>query len=220
MLDVNLTITADTLSPSLRLTADGMAVSRILPVIARSVRNSMRENFDALEDERPNQLGGTRTHYYSRARALTSYYIEGDSAVVFTTKVGTNLRYYGGTVEAGANPSYITGQPTKYLTIPATAESYGKRAADFPELEVLWGRNGPYGLGRVTRRTITRGDSFGVSHAQSVEVLFWLRKSVTVPADPSMLPDASVVEENAYSDFGAYMDALWRREDRRDYREE
>jgi hypothetical protein len=188
-----------------------MDLDQVLPVMARSVYRSMRGNFQELESTRPNQMGGKRTHYYAEARRDMTIVYEGDTAIVGTTLVGTNLRYFGGTVKAGANPSYISGKPTKFLTIPATAESYGRRAADFPELEVLFGRNGPYALARVERRTIARGDTYGVSGAKSVEILFWLKSSVTVQPDESMLPDPSGLNEAVKSDVNDYVGMLWRR---------
>jgi len=36
-------------------------------------------------------------------------------------------RFYGGTIKAGSGTSWVTGAPTRYLTIPARAEAYGYR---------------------------------------------------------------------------------------------
>jgi hypothetical protein len=195
-------VVEDTATPALERIAAGLTSEELLPRFGRSVMHAMQENFDELEETRPNKLGGTRQHYYAEASRLTRFTVSGDTATVYTTEVGTNLRYYGGTVVP------VTA---KYLTIPATAEAYGHRAADFPELEVLYGRNGPYALGRVERRTIQRGEEYGASRGKLVEVLFWLRKSVEIPADETMLPTSEAIDENVRGDFNSYVNRLWKR---------
>jgi hypothetical protein len=212
MIALDISIIRDEVSPALRRLTDALQDERLLPVFARSVENAMRDNFDQLEETRPNKLGGKREHYYSGARKLTEFKIDGNTAYVFTTQVGMRLRYFGGTVEAGKNISAYSGQPTKYLTIPANAEAYGHVAADFGDLEVLWGRKGPYALGRVERRTIARTDgTFGVSKALSTEVMFWLTPSVNIPSDVTMLPETDKVVEDMTGDFNRYVAKVWRR---------
>lgn len=209
MITINVEIVKDTATPALRALRDGLRNENLLPVLGRSVTNAIRRNFDELESTRPNKLGGQRQHYYSGARQGTSFVVDGDSALVGIHQVGMGLRYFGGTVRAGAGISSFTGQPTKYLTIPVTAEAYGHRASDFPDLTVLWGRDGPYALGRVTPRTVaTAGDT------RQTEVLFVLKTQVTVEADPTMLPSAQALSDALNSDFNKYVNMLWRREAR------
>lgn len=209
MIAIELTITQDEVSPALRELSDGLDDDRLLPVLARTVNNSMRGHFDELEDTRPNKMGGSRRHYYSGARAKTTFTVSGNTAFIFTTQVGMRMRYFGGTIRAGAGISSATGKPTKYLTIPETAESYGHRAADFDDLEVLWGRDGPYGLGRVERKTIQRGDSFTQSNAIQTEVLFWLVPEVEIPEDHTMLPESGELNDALHEDFGKHVNRLW-----------
>lgn len=208
MLNVSITIPKDTATPALARLRAGLNPDRLLPILGRSVNNAVRENFDMLEQSRPNKLGGQRQHYYSGARASTSFVVDGDQAVIGVRQVGMRLRYYGGTVTAGKNASYMTGAPTKYLTIPVTPESYGHRAADFPDLKVLWGASGPYALARVTQGTIAKGPN---ARTVTAEVLFILKKSVDVEADKTMLPDSETMESHVKEDFYRYVDLLWRR---------
>lgn len=202
-------VVKDTATPAIRALRAGLTNERLLPVLARSATNTIRNHFDMLESTRPNKLGGARQHYYSGARAGTSFVIDGDYAVIGIRQVGMRLRYYGGTVHAGANISPVTGKPTKYLTIPVTAESYGHRASDFDDMKVLWGSNGPYALARVTSGSIARGAGASTS---SVEVLFALKQEVTVEGDETMLPEPEALSDAMTRDFNRYVDMIWRRQ--------
>lgn len=210
MLSIEFVITKDQASPALKSVAYGLQPENLMPVLARSVSNSVRDHFDDLEGTRPNKMGGERTHYYSGARAGTSYTVEGDTATVHVSQVGIRLRYYGGTVEAGKGVSSATGQPTKYLTIPATPETYGHRAADFPDMKVLWGKNGPYGLGRVEQKMMATVKSSGPSTKETT-IMFWLKASVDIQGDRTMLPSDSELNDALQENFGKYVAMLWRR---------
>lgn len=209
MLNISVEITRDTATPALEALSVGLQDENLLPIFGRAVANEVRSNFDDLEQSRPNKLGGTRTHYYSQARSATRYSVQGDTATVGIAQVGIRLRYYGGEVRAGVNPSAVTGQPTKYLTIPANAEAYGHRAADFPDMVVLWGRAGPYALAREEQKTIAIADSYGAKTV-STEIMFWLVKEVTIPADRTMLPSDEALTGAIKDSFGGYVRNLWR----------
>ena len=209
MIEIDLVITKDTATPALRSLRAGLEPENLMPIFGRSVANAVRANFDELEASRPNKLGGQRTHYYSGARSATRYVVEGDTAIVGIAQVGMRLRYYGGTVEAGKNVSSFTGQPTKYLTIPATAESYGHRAADFPDMVVLWGHAGPYALARQEQGSVATVGSKGPQTKQT-EILFWLKASVDIEGDRTMLPSDDAIREAVTGDFNSYVRNLWR----------
>jgi hypothetical protein len=209
MMHISLAVVKDTATPAVRALGNALDDKNVLPVFGRSVTNSVRDHFDDLEADRPNKLGGHRTHYYSGARKGTRFIYEGDHVTVSIAQVGIRFRYFGGTIRAGQNPSSVGGKPTKYLTIPATAEAYGHRAADFDDLELLWGRGGPYGLGRVERKTVAIADSFGAKTV-STEVLFWLVKTVEGAPDKTMLPDDSEIRDSVTRDFNKYVKTVWR----------
>ncbi|MFS6809937.1 hypothetical protein, partial [Staphylococcus aureus] len=137
----------------------------------------MQNNFRYLDATRPNVLAGTRTNYFASAAESVQWREAGTNRiVVFSDYEGIKMKYFGGT---------IYPKKAEYLTIPVTAESYGRSAKDFPEAKVLWGRNGPYGIGRITRGSIaTIGE--GSARNESHEVLFIFKKEVTIPADKSM----------------------------------
>lgn len=218
MLSVSVVITKDTATPALRSLRRGLEPERLIPRFGRAVMNEVRDNFQFLESTRPNQLGGARTHYYSQARSNTHLTIEGDTATIGVAQVGIRMRYFGGVIEAGANPSCIGGGSTQYLTIPATAEAYGKRACDFDDLQVLRTQSGPYALARVTVGTMASRKALGMARAFGVnssaihktEILFWLKKKVNIPEDHTMLPTSDDLGAAIKESFSTYVKNRWK----------
>ena len=208
MVTVSVTIEKDTASPALLALRQAITPERLAPIFGRSVSNTVRSHFDELEQSRPNKLGGERQHYYSGARQSTSFVVDGDVATVAVRQVGIRLRYFGVDVTAGVNTSSVTNAPTKYLTIPVTAEAYGHRAADFPDLVVVWGPNGPFGLARVTKGSLANGEK---GSTEKWDILFMLVKKVTIEADETMLPSGGEMSDQVRSDFNSYINLLWRR---------
>ena len=93
MIDVQVTIVKDTATPALRALREGLDNDAVIPIFARSVANAVRANYDDLEANRPNKLGGQRQHYYSGAESATHYRIEGDYAIVSVAQRGMRMRY-------------------------------------------------------------------------------------------------------------------------------
>lgn len=157
-------------------------------LIGRVAVNAFGANFDRL-NATPNAIGGPRTNYYSDARKSTSYEVSGDTVTIVVSQVGIALHYYGGTV---------TPKKGKYLTIPARPECHGKLASDFSDLIVLWGKRGPYGLGKR--------DKIGIGTAAnkaSVTVYFWLVSKATLTADPSTIPTEDQVSNDVNERLGS-----------------
>ena len=92
------------------------------------------------------------------------------------------------------------GQGKKYLTIPATAEAYNRRAYRFTTLEVLFGRKGPYALGERQKR-----DKSG---QQPACVFYWLVKSVSQPQDRTLLPGDDAILRAAMTGVRDFVDIL------------
>lgn len=157
-------------------------------------QRTVREHLQGLDETRANKLGGRRSHYYGSARKVTEYRLEGGAIIINIPQVGMPLHYHGGTVSAGKNTSPITGQPTKYLTIPANREAYGRRASDFPGLVLVWGHNGPVGLAVGEEKSAgiaakTRGPVLTkATRLEPGRMMFWLKREVTLEADPTVLP--------------------------------
>lgn len=211
---------ADASRPALHGAQAYLASPAARNTVGRAVSNLMRGHFGELEADRPNALGGARTHYWSDARRGTHYVVQGDDVLVGTDQPGVRLHYLGGTVLPGvgpySRPSYLTGKPAKYLTIPARAEAHGRRASEFDDLIVLWGRSGPYALARAVSTmiafsqnadwragdTVTGKRKFLTTKArgeQGGEVLFWLVKRADFDPDPTVLPTEAQIQDTATS---------------------
>lgn len=73
--------------------------------------------------------------------------------------------YIAGVHEYGCN---MTAKNSRYLTIPCSKKSFGKRARDFNDLFFIEGKSGEKFLAREVGK-------------EKIECLFWLTKSVHIP---------------------------------------
>lgn len=173
---------SDKATPALNRSIAFLQGDDLKNLVGRMAVNAFGANFEN-KNLIPNAIGGPRTNYYSDAAKATNFSVSGDTVTITVAQVGIALHYYGGTITPGKNNSYLGNGSTKYLTIPARPEAHGKRASDFPDLVVLWGKKGPYGLGIVEKVGV------GVLAGKPTnQVYFWLVKSATIAADPTIVP--------------------------------
>lgn len=172
-------------------------------VVARSGVNLFREHFFKLNAERPNKLGGRRTQFYGDAARGTSATVLPDGALVSVNQVGIRQRWKGGTIRA---------KPGKWLTIPARAEAHGKRAREFNDLRFVLFEHGA-ALIRNDATTLKRKRdrktgkvSLVAGEERGGEVMYWLKRSVTQRADPSVIPMPDVIYGRLFADVGGYLD--------------
>jgi len=158
------------------------------------------------------------SHYYGKAAKATGYQVVPGGVLISIAHVGIALHFFGGTVKAGKGISRATGRPTKYLTIPARDEAKGRTAADFDSLIILWGRNGPYALAKTVRTQLsvkrnknTGAVTVGSRGVQGGEVLFWLKKEITVQKDPTVLPEPAIVTRAASRAILSLAERTWQR---------
>lgn len=181
MSGVGITIQSDDLEKligSTKALETELTSSDLLLVAGRAVQQTLTSHFfdlsrDSIHHRTAETLGANRTNFYEEAaQAVQQPIIEGSDSVMVSVDgpAGLAQRYFGGTIE---------GKP--YLAIPALAEVYGKNARDvFDELQlkmIIF----PSGAGAI----IKKGEKF-VDH--ETEVYYWLVRSVTQAADPSVLP--------------------------------
>jgi hypothetical protein len=166
--------------------------SLLLPV-ARQGSNILRRHFRDLDTSRPNRLGGMRQHWYSRvAESVANPAVESPAlATIDIAQQGFALRLRGGIVRP-LNASA--------LAIPVAKESYGVWARDWiqqhPDMP-LFKIRGARGMYLATRVGDTRSKGASRKRGASssigprrLKILYVLRQSVKIPADPSLLPPA------------------------------
>lgn len=210
MIGMTVEVTANSATPTMEALRVGLQSENLLPFLAEAGTQQVQENLMGLQRDRPNKVGGTRTNYYQQAADNTEWHMEGDHAVISIHAPGIAMRYFGGVIHAGAGTVQCgpnEGKKTKYLTIPVSPESYGRKACDVPDLVVLWGRNGPYALGRKTQRSMATQTGGGAT-AEVREVLYILKTDVEISPDKSLLPSELRVTAALKSSFADYVSLL------------
>jgi hypothetical protein len=136
-------------------------------------------------------LGARPLGLYGDFARATSWSTTTGGVTLQVSHPAAGQRYHGGEIRP---------VNSKFLTIPARGEVYGKRARESGiTLKFLWGRNGPYALAAADdyAKRITRGERAGqqrrtkTGEAGNVGregVLYWLVRSVTQRGDPRVLP--------------------------------
>lgn len=161
-----------------------------------------------LDASRPNKLGGRRTHYYDDLARGVTYDITPDGASVHVTGTGVALHYYGGVVKPGPGK--------RFLTIPVDPAAYGRRAGEFNNLEIAWGKTGagkPRPIGLVTKSDYVektrKNRKTGVKEVvRSYEAGRWMYAlvySATIPEDKTILPDADSLSLSAVTAVNDYV---------------
>ncbi len=168
--------------------AQGLAL-----VGARAAAIVVRQHLYGLDAQR-HKYG---SHFYRQAGDSVSTGIAPQGAVVSINHQGFRQRLQGGRIAPGLGK--------KYLTLPASPEAQGKRAGEFaglrfaivPDQSTAGGTLRPALVRdaqteiRISKRKKKDGTfSFTAKPVRELhpEVMFWLVRSVTQRADPSVLP--------------------------------
>lgn len=175
---------------------------KVAEAVGRQVANDMRNHLFQMDRERPNQLGGRRTHWYAKAAKGTTFTSGENFADVDVAQIGINQRIYGGKIEAGkgphAAPSSATGKPAQYLSIPAIAQAHGRRPSEFGNLRfVRFGKakdavaalveKGPGATNSATGKRIPGRRAFSKLTGYRARVFYWLKRVVFQKPDPSIV---------------------------------
>jgi hypothetical protein len=191
----------DLASPKLQTLIGGMTDrTRINKFIENRAVVTTRDYLVQLAQTRhatANRLGAEPTGHLSRAAESVSGTSDGNGATVDITSPGF------GRV---AGDITIVPKEGKYLTIPANAAAYGKRASEvaqaFGDLRpITFGKDGAHAL------VINRGTG---KDRQTI-VFYWLVESVLLKQDRTLLPSnevyAQVLTDGAKDFFDALLDA-------------
>lgn len=188
--------------PLLRLSA-GVQRPDVRRVMGRAIATKLRQHFTKLDGERSNKLGGKRTHFYGNARRAVQQpeLFGGDGVKVAINHVGIAQRYFGGEIKPGPGK--------EWLTIPARAETHGRRAGEFDDLHFERYRSDLAALvqnaqtrlgGRVDGSVTERGATGETGGG----IFYWLVKEVYQKEDPTVLPPEEELQDaglNAGEDY-------------------
>lgn len=154
--------------------APGPGRQALHDVLGRTAEGELRRHFLAKNRSNPNRQGWKRQNFWSRIRSATTFdpaRTDDDGAVVVIADPAIKAHLYGGTWGA---------RTAKYLAIPIHPQAYGVRPGSgiIPGLKFHPSQRG--------------GNTAGWLYAEAsgVRTYFYrLQKTVTVPRDPTALPD-------------------------------
>jgi hypothetical protein len=183
----------DQATPMLEATRAKIAPATVNKVVARSGQNFVRKHFTHLNSTRANAMGGKRTNFYTQAARGTSSSVDANGANVSVNQVGIRQRIFGGT---------ILPKKGKWLTIPARAEAYGRRASEFQDLKFGYAEDE-----RGRERPALVRDSKSKEFWGEEDAMFWLVPKVVQKADPTVMPNLGQMREAILVDLGVMIRA-------------
>jgi hypothetical protein len=206
MISVDITKTLDTASPAIQTLLARMTPRKIAEKLDGPMVHLVKANFESLPE---NIHGFPASGFWKDCSRATAGRIDDDGLVVYCNKIGARLRYFGGAIKAGAGTSSFTGQPTKYLVIPANGEAYAHTPAMFNRLRLVQfgrGQDAPRALVQVPRqgpqRPKRKSDQGPAPQPLGEVVMFWLKKQVTQQPNPAVLPSDDQIMETAEKALG------------------
>lgn len=162
-----------------------------------SAKRIFAQHLAQLDESRANKEGWPRQHFFAKAARSVEYQAEADGVTVSIHQTGIAQRFFGGEIKP------VNGRA---LTIPATAEAYGKRAGEFNNLELIWPRKSSVGMlverqsdsiriGKDRRKGHSGETRLSRGKQRGGKVFFWLVSSVTQEPDSSVLPSNELVTD-------------------------
>jgi hypothetical protein len=168
---ISIKLEKDEVTPHLRkLLKEAESNGPLAKVLGRAGANTLKKHFRS-RNKTPNQLGGTRTNFWSRvAESVQSPVSRPGKIVIPVSHPAIAQKVFGGT---------ITPKKAKNLAIPIDAQAHGKSPRVFPLLQFAMTRAGVKLL--------------GLKENGGFKALYILKKSVTQDADPKALPPDAVM---------------------------
>lgn len=187
-----------------------VSLTQVREAMGGAMRLTLIEHFAELERDTvhhrtASRLGASPTGFYADAAAGTQLpQLEGEDGVsVSINKEGLAQRLFGGVITAGKS--------SKWLTIPAIALAYGRRAGSFNNLQFVYFRPDLAAL-KERLSTLVKRDRKGIYRpiASTIgAVFFWLKREVTQAPDPSVLPTTEKLLEPAMLAGRQAIDRIW-----------
>lgn len=176
----------DQVTPSLHRLQAGLISPRDLnELMATAVAEEIRVHMLDMGDYRhatASRLGAKPTgHFQKIAAAVESHANDSEAYITVPSWSGLSRAFRDVTIEPTSGK--------KWLTIPATAAAYGRRAGDFSDLKFV-----PLGKDLAALMTRAKSDA-------KMTPVFWLKKRIFQKQDRSLLPSdellGNVVEDAA-----------------------
>ena len=198
----------------------------MLETVGRRMLSYLKEWLRELDRSHANRMGWPHSHFYGQFGNSLFMRVGSSEIDIGGTQPGFLLHYYGGDVTP------VHG--SKYLTIPATGESYNHAAREFNNLVPLIRRVGGIpravalveedegsaeyastGKGVRARRGITENDrNRGVKGVRSDtddegrRIFYWLVAQAHISADKSIMPTEIEMKNEATSAAISYLNNL------------
>jgi hypothetical protein len=141
------------------------------------------------------KLGATPTGHLERAAESVHSFSDAEGATIGITSPGIGRAFEDKVITPGPGK--------KYLTIPATAEAYGKRAGQFNDLRLAFFKGGLLALVKADQSSLSDRKASGYSVEKKAApkarppVYYWLKKSVTQKQDRTLLPSDAMLQAAA-----------------------
>ena len=206
---LNVELTSDGITAALRGLDRAARSKQLRIVMGAAAANAVKANFQKLDAERHRNETGIR-FYAGAARSVQRPQVSGDEVTVAVTQEGVAQRYYGGTITAGSN-----GSGKKWLTIPAIPAALGRRAGSFTNLQFRFFNPNLAALVSADPKKVKfkggpkakkeRGVNLVPREDGRLPVVFWLKRSVTQKADPSVIPPEEELAAAALKEGADYL---------------
>lgn len=189
--------------PQFARVIDNLRRPDLRKVMGRAIATKLRTHFSERDKTKPNKFGGKRTHFWGQVRRSIQQpeLIGGDGIKIAINHVGAAQRFFGGDIEPVNRD---------WLTIPARAEAYGKRAREFDDLHFVFFRTGLAALVQ-NEQTKLGGGKKKKNETLGGGILFWLVKHVHQDPDPTVLPREDELRDAAFESGDKYLTALAQR---------
>ncbi len=190
--------------------------AKLTEAIGTALVAETKQHLRDWSNSHPNRLGGKRTRFIARAAQATFYRPVPGGLELVNNFLGLALRYYGGTVVPGKGISSYSGEPTKWLTMPAIAQAYGRRAREFNNLRFVEFKKGKLAAlveekaGATDSRTGKAIKGRGRGKKAKPRVFYWLLKSMTIAPNRSLLPLNKELRRTARLTTTAYVRTIVR----------
>lgn len=178
--------------------------------IANAAENLTRDYLRGIAPSRhrtAERLGAQPTGHLERAAESVSSEHNAEEAVIGITSPG---------ISRALADLTITPKNSKYLTIPATAEAYGRRARSFNDLRLaVFGRD-TLALVKAEQSSLADRSRSGFDYenrapmatAGRAPVYYWLVKSVELRQDRTLLPSDELYKAAAEEGAVRYLEML------------